>query len=150
MTMRTVHAGSGVVGRINPCRLIELPEYVDPRGRLSVVEADKDVAFDIKRVYYLYDLPNATVRGAHGHRELEQLVIALHGEFDVMVDDGYRQARFHLDRPSTGLYIGPMVWRDLLGFSSGAVGLVLASMHYDEADYYRDYEEFLRAARSVA
>jgi WxcM-like, C-terminal len=132
------------------CHPIELSEYADPRGSLSVVEGGRDIGFEIKRVYYLYDLPVATVRGAHAHRTLEQLVIAVHGQFEIAVDDGWRQARYRLDRPSLGLYIGPMVWRDLVNFSPGAVGLVLASAHYDERDYYREYPGFLRDARRAA
>ncbi|WP_298183201.1 FdtA/QdtA family cupin domain-containing protein [Saccharomonospora sp.] len=132
-----------------PWRTIRLPEHADPRGSLAVVESGKDVLFDIKRVYYLYDLPISTVRGAHGHRMLEQLIIAVHGQFEIELDDGFHTARVRLDHPATGLYIGPMVWRNLVNFSAGAVGLVLASAHYDESDYYRDYPSFLAAARRL-
>ncbi|MFC4001135.1 FdtA/QdtA family cupin domain-containing protein [Prauserella oleivorans] len=137
-------------GRIKPCRMIELAEHADPRGSLSVVEAGKDIDFEVQRVYYLYNLPMATVRGAHGHRTLQQLVIAVHGQFEITVDDGFRTERYLLDHPRRGLFIGPMTWRNLVNFSPGAVGLVLASEHYDEADYYRDYAEFLRSARAGA
>ena len=142
--------GGGVpVGRVRPCHLVQLNEHSDPRGSLSVVEAGKDIDFEIQRVYYLYGLPLSTVRGAHGHRDLQQLVIAVHGRFEVVVDDGVNKNSFRLDHPSRGLYIGPMVWRDLINFSEGAVGVVLASSHYDESDYYRDYADFLADARSL-
>lgn len=132
---------------VGSCRLVDLPQFEDPRGSLSVVEAGIDIDFEIRRVYYLYDLPVSTVRGAHAHRTLRQLVIAVHGCFEVTVDDGHATDTFRLDHPSRGLYIGPMVWRDLVNFSPGAVGLVLAAEHYDERDYFREYEDFLRAVR---
>ncbi|MFK0247805.1 sugar 3,4-ketoisomerase [Amycolatopsis azurea] len=135
--------GEVPVGRIKPCHMVQLSEHSDRRGSLSVVESRKDVQFEINRVYYLYDLPISSVRGAHGHRSLEQLIIAVHGHFEVSVDDGLNKNSFRLDRPSRGLYIGPMIWRELVNFSKGAVGLVLASKHYDESDYYRDYADFL-------
>ncbi|MCO1574786.1 MULTISPECIES: sugar 3,4-ketoisomerase [unclassified Crossiella] len=138
-----------LVGKVEPCRMVDLPEHNDPRGNLCVVEAGKEIKFDIKRVYYLYDLPATTIRGAHGHRNLEQLIVAVHGKFDITVDDGEYRDRFHLDNPSRGLYVGPMVWRNLINFSPGAVGLVLASTHYDEADYYREYADFQRDARKL-
>ncbi|SFB47802.1 WxcM-like, C-terminal [Amycolatopsis marina] len=141
--------GSTGVGLVHPCRTISLSEHVDPRGSLAVVETDKDVVFDIRRVYYLYDLPVSTVRGAHGHRNLEQLLIAVHGHFEVELDDGFSSATVELDHPATALYVGPMVWRNLVNFSPGAVGLVLASSHYDESDYYRDYSDFLADVRAL-
>lgn len=139
-----------VVGRHNPCRLIQLTEFADPRGRLAVVQTGQDIDFPIKRVYYLYDMPSGTLRGAHAHRNLEQLIVAVHGGFDVCLDDGRNKAGFRLDDPSVGLYIGPMVWRDLVNFSAGAVCLVLASLPYDEGDYYRDYTDFIGVAGSAA
>ncbi|MFF5986757.1 sugar 3,4-ketoisomerase [Prauserella flavalba] len=149
MTAQPSHLDTGL-DRVAPGTLIELDEHADPRGSLAVVETGKDIDFEIKRVYYLYDLPVATVRGAHGHRCLRQLVIAVHGQFEITVDDGFRRARYLLDNPRRGLLIGPMTWRNLINFSPGAVGLVLASEHYDESDYFRDYDEFLAAARSAA
>ncbi|GAA3947139.1 FdtA/QdtA family cupin domain-containing protein [Actinomadura viridis] len=128
-------------------RTVELREHRDRRGALSVVEAGIDVGFAIRRAYYFYDVPASMVRGAHGHRSLHQLLVAVHGRFDVLVDDGVRQDRFRLDRPARGLYIGPMVWRSLVDFSPGAVGLVLASTLYDESDYFHDYGAFLKAVR---
>lgn len=133
--------------RTGHCRLVELRQYIDERGGLSVVETGDDVPFTIERAYYLYDVPNGAARGAHGHRALQQLVIAVHGSFRVTVDDGTRQTRYRLDRPNLGLYIGPMTWRRLTHFSPGAVCLVLASAHYDEHDYFREYPSFAIAAR---
>lgn len=104
--------------------------------------------FEIKRVYYLYDVPGGEERGGHGHRELQQLIIAMSGSFDVVVDDGFEARRYHLNRSYYGLYICPMMWRSIDNFSSGSVCMVLASEVYDEADYYRNYQDFLAAARN--
>lgn len=138
------------VGRISPCRMVELPEHRDPRGALTVVESGKEIDFDVRRAYYIHHVPDGAGRGAHGHRRLRQLIIAVHGSFDVVVDDGYARRRFVLDHPSRGLYVGPMVWRDMVNFAPGTVGLWLVSEPYDAAEYYRDYDEFLADARSVA
>jgi dTDP-4-dehydrorhamnose 3,5-epimerase-like enzyme len=129
------------------CRLVELPRISDPRGNLTMVENHDQVPFTIQRVYYLYDVPGGEVRGGHAHRELEQLVIAASGSFEVLVDDGRHQERFFLNRSYFGLYIPRLVWRELDNFSSGSVCLVIASQPYDEGDYFRSYEEFLTAAR---
>lgn len=129
------------------CRIIEIPRHTDVRGSLSVVEGEDHVPFRIERVYYLYDIPAGQVRAAHGHRRLQQLMIALSGGFEVQLDDGFEKRSVRLDRPDRGLYIAPGMWRDLNGFSGGAVCMVLASMHFDEADYLRDYDRFLDFAR---
>ena len=136
--------------RIERCQLIDLPRIADPRGNLTVVEAGDQVPFEIKRVYYLYDIPGGAERGGHAHKELQQLIIAMSGSFDIVLDDGYVQDRVHMNRSYYGLHVGNMVWREMDNFSSGSVCLVLASTHYDEADYYRDYETFLRAVRRGA
>lgn len=130
---------------INDCVTIELPRAIDPRGTLTFVEGTNHVPFDIARVYYLYDVPGGAERGGHAHRELNQLLIAMSGSFDVVLDDGSEKKRIHLNRSYYGLRIVPMIWRELDNFSSGSVCLVLASNRYDEADYYRDYDEFLVA-----
>jgi hypothetical protein len=130
------------------CRIIELPRIADPRGNLTFLESDAQVPFDIARVFYLYDVPGGEARGAHAHRQLEQLVIAAAGSFDVVVDNGERQARFSLNRSYYGLYLPRMTWAHLENFSSGSVSLVLASLPYDEADYYRDYDTYLAALRA--
>jgi hypothetical protein len=132
---------------IEHCRIIELPKISDPRGNLTFVEGDQHVPFEIKRVYYLYDVPGGAERGGHAHKGLQQLIIAMSGSFDVVLDDGANKTRFHLNRSYYGLYVCPMIWRELDNFSSGSVCMVLASNRYDESDYYRDYAEFLHAVR---
>jgi hypothetical protein len=129
---------------LDQCRLIDLPKVTDPRGNLTFVEGGRHVDFDIQRVYYLYDVPGGSERGGHAHRGLRQLIVAMSGSFDVILDDGRDRRRFHLNRSYTGLYVCPMIWRELDNFSSGSVCMVLASNRYDEADYFRDYGEFMR------
>ncbi len=128
-------------------RIIELPKISDPRGNLTFVEENYHVPFDIKRVYYLYDVPGGESRGGHAHKQLNQFIIAASGSFDVILDDGQDRKRYFLNRSYYGLYIPRMIWRELANFSSGSVCLVLASEHYEEEDYYRDYNEFLVAVR---
>lgn len=125
------------------CTIIELDRHhSDRKGNISVVENSKDVPFDVKRTYYLYDVPGGESRGGHAHKELSQLIIAASGSFTVTLDDGNVKRTFTLNRPYQGLYVVPGIWRTLDDFSSGAVCLVLASERYDEADYIRDYEDF--------
>ncbi len=133
---------------LNDCKIIELPKITDPRGNLTFVEGDKHIPFNIKRVYYLYDVPGGSDRGEHAHKNLHQFVIAMSGSFDIVLNDGERQRRFHLNRSYYGLYICPMMWRALDNFSSGGVCMVLASERYDEADYIRDFGEFLAALKA--
>lgn len=130
---------------VNDCRLISLPKIADPRGNLTFVESGSQIPFDIERVYYLYDVPGGAERGGHAHRALHQLIIAMSGSFDVILDDGMQKSRIHLNRSYYGLYVTPMIWRELDNFSSGSVCLVLASTRYDESDYYRDHAEFVNA-----
>jgi len=132
---------------IDKCCLIDLPKIADPRGNLTFVEACIHVPFDFKRVYYLYDVPGGSVRAAHGHKKLHQLMIAMSGSFDVVLDDGLEKKKFHLNRPYFGLYIPPMIWRDLDNFSSGSVCMVIASEYYSEEDYIRNYQEFILATQ---
>ena len=127
------------------CRIIDLPKINDPRGNLTFIEGGRHVPFEIKRVYYLYDVPGGAERGGHAHRALHQLIIAMSGSFDVILKDGTQQQRFHLNRSYSGLLICPMIWREIDNFSSGSVCMVLASNFYDESDYYRNYDEFLKA-----
>lgn len=127
---------------IENCRTIELPKIQDQRGNLTFIEQQKHIPFEIKRVYYLYDVPGGSERGGHAHKELQQFLVALSGSFDVLIDDGRQQAKYHLNIPYCGLYLCPMIWRQLINFSSGSVCLVLASEIYKENDYYRDYNEF--------
>jgi len=130
---------------VKECKIISLPKTSDPRGNLTFVEGSRHIPFDIQRVYYLYDVPGGAERGGHAHKALHQLIIAMSGSFDVELNDGYEKKTFHLDRPYYGLYVCPMIWRELTNFSSGSVCMVLASNLYDENDYYRDYGEFLAA-----
>jgi hypothetical protein len=132
------------------CHILELPRVADPRGNLTFIEAGRQVPFEIRRVYYLYDVPGGASRAGHGHRTLRQLMVAMSGSFDVTLDDGRERVKHHLNRSNYGLYVGPMIWREIDNFSSGSVCVVLASDFYDEADYFRRYEEFLAAARGGA
>lgn len=134
---------------IEDCVVLQLPKIADPRGNLTFVEAGRHVPFDIRRVYYLYDVPGGAERGGHAHKALHQFVIAMSGSFDIRIDDGRAKKTIHMNRSYYGLYICPMIWRELDNFSSGAVCMVLASEFYDESDYYRDYEEFLRDVRAT-
>jgi hypothetical protein len=132
---------------IDNCRIIQLPKILNAAGNLTFVEGDRHIPFGIKRVYYLYDVPGGAMRGGHAHKALHQMIIAMSGSFDVLVDDGSQRKRFHLNRSYYGLYVCPMIWRELDNFSSGAVCLVLASELYDESDYYREYPAYLDALR---
>ncbi len=127
-------------------RILELKPIVDARGHLCVIEGAQQVPFEIKRVYYLYDVPTNSTRGGHAHRKLHQMLIAVSGRFDVVLDDGRECRRVSLSRPDQGLLIPTMLWRELERFSYNGICLVLASEHYDEADYFREYEAFQREA----
>lgn len=127
------------------CTIIELDQHhSDRKGNISVVQNGVTVPFDVKRVYYLYDVPGGESRGAHAHKDLSQLIVAASGSLRVILDDGRAKRTFFLNRPYQGLYLKPGIWRDLNDFSSGAVCMVLASEKYDPEDYIRDYDEFLR------
>lgn len=128
---------------VDACRLIDLPRIGDPRGNLTFVEGGVHVPFQIARVYYLYDVPGGESRGGHAHKNLEQLIVAMSGSFDVVVDDGTRRKTFTLNRSYVGLYLPTLIWRELINFSSGAVCTVMASQRYDESDYYRQYGDFV-------
>lgn len=132
---------------VEDCRVLDFPKIHDARGNLTFIEGTRHVPFEIRRVYYLYDVPGGASRAGHAHRRLQQVIIAISGSFDVTLDDGYKRKTFHLNRSYFGLYVPPLVWREIDNFSSGAVCLVLASEPYDESDYYRDYAEFLRVVR---
>jgi dTDP-4-dehydrorhamnose 3,5-epimerase-like enzyme len=124
------------------CKIISLPQIGDRSGHITFVNNMKEVPFDIKRIYYLYDVPGGESRGGHAHYKLQQLLVAVSGSFDVMIDDGRNKQTISLNRPNYGLYITPGIWRDLVNFSSGSVLLVLASEVYEEEDYIRDYNIF--------
>lgn len=129
------------------CRIMSSQTIQDARGNLGVIECGRHIPFDIKRVYYLYNVPGQAERGAHGHRKLQQFILPIAGSFDVTLDDGFSRQTFHLNNPAQGLYVASGMWRDLANFSTNAVCLVLASELYDEADYYRNYDEFLSDMR---
>lgn len=130
---------------LEDCRIIELPKIYEPRGNLSFVESNNHIPFAIERVYYVYDVPGGSDRGGHAHKELHQLIIAMSGSFDITLDDGKNKKKFHLARSYYGLYVCPMIWREMDNFSSNSVLMVLASNKYSEEDYYRDYDDFMRA-----
>jgi dTDP-4-dehydrorhamnose 3,5-epimerase-like enzyme len=132
---------------IENCKLVELPVIHDPQGNLTYIEQKRHVPFEISRVYHTYDVPGGARRGGHAHRACEEMLVAMSGSFEVVVDDGSSRDSFRLNRSYVGLYLPPMTWRDLVDFSSGSVCMVLASDYYDEADYIRDYGEFQSAAR---
>lgn len=126
------------------CSIIEIDKHHHEKGNISVVENGLTIPFDIRRTYYLYDVPGGESRGGHAHKALQQLIIAASGSFDVVLDDGKIKRRFTLNRPYQGLLVVPGIWRNLDDFSSGAVCLVMASLPYDENDYIRDYREFIK------
>jgi oxalate decarboxylase/phosphoglucose isomerase-like protein (cupin superfamily) len=129
------------------CKIIEFPKITDARGNLSFIEHNKHIPFKIKRVYYLYDVPSGATRGGHAHKASEQVIIALSGSFEIILDDGYARKSFFLNRPNCGLYIPPGIWRELDNFSSNSVAFTLTSTFFDEQDYVRDYETFKRMVR---
>jgi hypothetical protein len=137
------------VDTVRGCRIVELPRFADARGALSFVEGNRHIPFAIQRVYYLYDVAPAQRRGAHAHRALEQVLIAVAGSFAISLDDGTTAIDHELASPSRALYLPPLVWHALRDFSPGAVCLSLASAPFDEADYFRDYPAFLDAAKQA-
>lgn len=135
---------------VDDCRLIELPVIHNPQGNLTFIEGNEHVPFEIARVYHLYDVPGGATRGGHAHKELQQLIVAMSGSFDVLLDDGTRRKTVRLNRSYVGLYMPTMIWRELVDFSSGSVCMVLASAPYDEDDYIRDYDAFRTAAATTS
>jgi dTDP-4-dehydrorhamnose 3,5-epimerase-like enzyme len=124
------------------CRVISLPKIEDARGNLTFIEGGGHVDFEIKRVYYLWDLPEGAERGGHAHRSITQLIIAAAGSFDVILDDGRDRKRVHLDAADSALYLPRMVWREMENFAANSICLVLASAHFDESEYIRDYDDY--------
>jgi len=135
---------------VNTCKLIDLPKINDPRGNLTFIEGGRHVPFEIKRVFYLYDVPGGADRGGHALKKCHQFLIAMSGSFDVILDDGRKKKRIQLNRSYFGLHIPPLIWREMDNFSSGAVCLALASESYSEPDYYRDYKQYLKAITTAA
>lgn len=134
---------------IHDCKLLNLPKLSERKGAITFIYGGEHVPFPVRRVYYLYDVPGGESRGGHAHRQLRQLLVSVMGAFDVVIDDGSERRRVHLDRGYFGLLIPPMIWRELENFSSGGICLVLASDPYDEADYIRDYDTFLREKSKI-
>ena len=124
------------------CSILYLPKIQDIEGNLTSINGYKEIPFEIKRIYYLYDIPGGETRGGHAHKELNQLIIAASGSFDILIDDGLNKRTVMLNRSYVGLLVVPGIWRELLNFSSGAICLVLASEFYDEKDYIMDYKNF--------
>lgn len=129
---------------MNTPKLIELPKFLDARGNLSFAQNNTHIPFEIKRTYWLYDVPGGENRGGHAYRETEEFVIALSGSFDVIVDDGKEKKTFHLNRSYYGLYIPKGMWREMDNFSTNSLALEFASTNYNPEDYIRDYNEFLK------
>jgi hypothetical protein len=125
------------------CVILPLNKIHNRDGNITIVEGQKNIPFDVKRIYYLYDIPGGESRGGHAHKELYQLIVAAGGSFNVLLDDGINKKNVTLNRPDYGLLVVPGIWRELFEFSSGAISLVLASRKYDEDDYLREYESFL-------
>jgi hypothetical protein len=130
---------------IEQARIINLRKISDPKGNLTPIEGGDDIPFEIRRVYYTYDIPGGETRGGHAHVLVQEFIIAVSGSFDVVLDDGKGRASFFLNRSYYGLYVPAMIWRDLANFSSGSVCLVLASDRYDETEYVRDRDAFVAA-----
>jgi dTDP-4-dehydrorhamnose 3,5-epimerase-like enzyme len=128
---------------VNDCKLIQIDQIGDRRGHISVIENNREVPFEVKRVFYLYDIPGGESRGAHAHRECHQVLVAVSGGFQVKMEDGKQKKFVSLNRPNQALHISPGIWASEIEFTSGAICLVLASHPYDETDYIRDYEDFL-------
>jgi hypothetical protein len=123
-------------------QLLELPKILDPRGNLSVIEEKTHIPFTIKRVYWIYDVPGGEFRGSHAFRETEEVIVALSGSFDVVVNDGQKEFKYTLNRSYKGIYIPKMIWRKLENFSTNSLALILASTEYNHEDYIRDFVQF--------
>jgi hypothetical protein len=133
---------------VNDCKLIDLPKIHNRAGNITPVENNEDIPFEIKRIFYLYDMPGGESRGGHAHKELYQLIIAASGSFEVSLNDGKEYRRFFLNHPYYGLLIHPGIWAELVNFSSGSICLVLTSDIYSESDYLRNYQNYLDYLRS--
>jgi len=132
---------------MNPkgCTVIELPKIADPRGNLTFIESGRHIPFELKRIFYVYDVPGGESRAGHALKKCHQLIIAISGSFDLVLDDGARKKRFHLNRSYYGLYVPPSIWREIDNFSTNSICLVMASEFYNEGDYFREYPEFTKA-----
>lgn len=124
---------------------IDLPKFLDPRGNLSFIEENKQVPFEIKRTYWIYDVPGGEIRGSHAFKQTQELIVALSGSFDLVLHNGNEEVRYHLNRSYYGIYVPQMIWRKMENFSTNSLALVLASTEYDEQDYIRDFDSFKAA-----
>jgi len=136
-----------LVSDIHNCSIVELTRIHNRAGNITIIQNGEHQPFNIKRIYYLYDVPGGSERGGHAHKALHQLIVAASGSFDVIIDDGSNKKIVQLNRPNYGLMIVPGIWREIVNFSSGAICLVLASEKYIAEDYLRDYSEFLKYKR---
>lgn len=132
---------------IDDCKVVDLGKCHQVKGNITVIENNKDISFEVKRVYYLYDVPGGESRGGHAHKNLYQVIVAASGSFSVILDDGKNKKSISLNRPYQGLFVVPGIWRELENFSSGSVCLVLASKKYDEEDYMRNYNDFIKSKK---
>lgn len=136
--------------RVSKCKVVSIQRITDPRGDIGVIEAERHIPFAVKRIYYSYNTPKGIARGGHAHKKLQQLIIAMAGSFDIMLDDGGGGKKTHtMAHPCEGLYVCPMIWRELTNFSPDAVCMVLASEYYDEEDYIRDYDRFISVKKAL-
>lgn len=133
---------------VDDVKIVELPKFTDPRGNLSFVEQLNHISFEIKRTYWIYDVPGGESRGGHAFRQNEEFIVALSGAFDVIIDDGVEKKKITLNRSYYGLYVPAGLWREIENFSTNSLALEFGSIHYDENDYVRDYEEFLKLKRN--
>jgi hypothetical protein len=133
---------------VDDCRILPLPRIHMRQGNITPVHGQVEIPFDVARVFYLYDVPGGASRGGHAHRALQQFIVSVMGAFDVIIDDATTRTKVTLNRAYQGLYVPPMIWAEVVGFSSGAVSLVMASLPYDESDYLRDYDHYIREKRS--
>ncbi len=133
---------------MNVPKIIELPKIVDPRGNLSFFEGDNQIPFEIKRTYWIYDVPGGEVRGSHAFREQKEFIIALSGSFDVVLHDGVKEIKYSLNRSYYGLYVPNIFWRKIENFSTNSLALIVSDMEYNENDYVRDFDEFLKIKKS--
>jgi hypothetical protein len=138
---------SSVSSTVADCRILPLPRIHMPQGNITPVHGGQELPFEIARVFYLYDVPGGESRGGHAHLRLQQFIVSVLGAFDVIIDDGTERTTVTLNRAYQGLYVPPMIWAELVGFSSGAVSLVMASLPFDESDYLRDYDGYIREKR---
>ena len=128
---------------LSDCNLFDIQSFSDERGELSILQEDEGVKFSIKRIYYLYDTKATHVRGVHAHHKLEQIIVALRGKFEIKLDDGNKSEIIVLDKPNLGLYVSPMIWREVTPMENNGICMVLASRKYEEEDYIHDYKDFI-------